>query len=167
MILSKNKSKKASWKHVPGNEKEIDNIHFIPHHAVIRNDQDTTKLRIIFDGSAKQERWNFLEWSLVEGPNFIPPIFYVLVMFQSHAIGLTVNIEKRFLYNEIKKADQDMLQYSWIQDPNSNKPEVQQLSFCLVFGLKPSPSILGGTVLHNLSKYWETEPEIVKVLKNL
>ena len=45
---------------------------------------------------------------------------------------------------------------------------MQQLQFCrLVFGLKPSPSILGGTVLHHISKYEETEPENIEVLKDL
>ncbi|XP_028400806.1 uncharacterized protein LOC114523939 [Dendronephthya gigantea] len=154
---------------VPENEKEIDNAHFIPHHGVIRNDRDTTKLRIVFDGSAKQEKdGSSLNDHLLNGPNFIPPIFDVLVKFRSYAVGLTADIEKAFLQIEVKKADRDKLRFLWIQDPKSSKPEVQQLRFCrLVFGLKPSPSILGGTVLHHLSKYQETDPKIVEVLKEL
>ena len=105
---------------------------------------------------------------LLNGPNFIPPIFDVLVKLRSHATGLTADIEKAFLHIEIKESDPDKLRFLWIKDPNSKELNVQQLRFCrLVSGLKPSPPILGGTVLHHISKYKETEPEIVEVLKDI
>ena len=154
---------------VPVEKEDNSATQYIPHHGVIRNDRDTTKLRIVFDGSAK-ERNNeqSLNDHLLNGPNFIPPIFDVLVQFRSHAIGLTADIEKAFLQIEIKESDRDKLRFLWIKDLNSNELKVQQLRFCrLVFGLKPSPSILGGTVLHHISKYQETESEIVEVLKDL
>lgn len=34
-------------------EKENENVHYLPHHAVIRRDRETTKLRIVYDGSAR------------------------------------------------------------------------------------------------------------------
>ena len=148
---------------VPVEREGNSETHYIPHHGVIRNDRDTTKLRIVFDGSAKEgNNEQSLNDHLLNGPNFIPPIFDVLVKFRAHAIGLTADIEKAFLQIEIKESDRDKLRFLWIKDPNSKELKVQQLRFCrLVFGLKPSPSILGGTVLHHISKYQETEPEIL------
>ena len=57
----------------------------MPHHGVVRKDRETSKLRIVFDGSAKQ---NVDEFSLIEpldeGPNYIPSLFDVLVKFRVH-----------------------------------------------------------------------------------
>ena len=36
---------------------EQNNVHFLPHFAVIRTDRETTRLRIVFDGSAKTANW--------------------------------------------------------------------------------------------------------------
>ena len=52
--------------------------HFLPHHGVIRKDRDTTKLRIVFDGSAKSNLGSHsLNDCLEKGPNLTPLIFNV------------------------------------------------------------------------------------------
>ena len=53
------------------NEKE--DVHYLPHHAVIQRDRETTKLRIVYDGSAKlPERTHSLNDCLETGPNYTP-----------------------------------------------------------------------------------------------
>ena len=41
---------------VPPSDKDQKNIHYLPHHGVIRKDKATTKLRVVYDGSAKTFR---------------------------------------------------------------------------------------------------------------
>ena len=57
--------------------------HYIPHHGIARNDRDTTKLRIVFDGSAKEKNnEGSLNNHLLNGPKLLPPIFDLLVTFR-------------------------------------------------------------------------------------
>ena len=51
-----------------------------------------------------------------------------------------------------------------MHDPKS---EIVEYRFCkLVFGLRPSPAILGSTIDHHLRLYENQNPEIVETLKN-
>lgn len=56
-------------------------IHFLPHHAVIKEDSKTTKVRPVFDASAKDELGNFLNSCLEAGPNLIELIPKLLIKF--------------------------------------------------------------------------------------
>ena len=61
--------------------------YFLLHHGVTREDKDITKLRIVFDGSAKAERSNYsLNECLEKGPNLTPLVFDVLLKFRIRCI---------------------------------------------------------------------------------
>ena len=128
--------------------KESEGVHYLPHHAVIRRDRETTKLRIVYDGSAKPpERNHSLNDCLETGPNYTPQLFDTLVKFRWHKIGMTADIEKAFLMVGINEADKDMLRFLWFKDPGKLNSEFVHLRFTrLVFGLRPSPAMLGSTI---------------------
>ena len=73
-------------------------VHYIPHHAVIRRDKETTKLRIVFDPSSKTEGVS-LNGCLNSGlcTCLVPNLFDVLLHFRCHQIALILDIEKAFL----------------------------------------------------------------------
>ena len=101
------------------------------------------------------------------GPNFTPHVFDILVKFRWNAIGITTDIEKAFLMIAIKKVDRDALCFLWFDDPNECHPKLTMFRFRrLVFGLRPSPSILGFTIKHHLAKYSQSETKLVEVLEN-
>ena len=151
-------------------EKENENVHYLPHHAVIRRDRETTKLRIVYDGSARPpERAHSLNDCLETGPNFTPQLFDTLVKFRWHRIGLTADIEKAFLMVGIRETDRDMLRFLWLKDPNDPNSEIAHFRFTrLVFGLRPSPAILASTIRHQLDALVSEEfkPEFIEALKN-
>ena len=146
--------------------KGINQVHYLPHLPVVRSDRSTTKVRVVYDGSAKSSESNLsLNDCLQKGPNLIPKLFKVLVRFHSYPIAVTANIEKAFLMIEIEESDRDMLRFLWFSDPFDVKGEIQHLRFTrLVFGLKPSPAILGNVIgLHCLN--FKTEyPDLVQLL---
>ena len=143
-------------------------VHYLPHHCIIRQDKQTTKLRIVYDGSAKtKEDRVSLNDCLETGPNLIPNLFNVLIAFRWHLVAVTADIEKAFLMIEIKPSDRDMLRFLWLKDPNNIESHISELRFTrLVFGLRPSPAILGSVISHHLDKYKSKYPEIIPSIKN-
>ena len=58
-------------------------IHYLPHHGVVRHGKQTTKLRVVYNGSAKTKMDPLsLNDCLKTGPNMIPRLFDVLVKFR-------------------------------------------------------------------------------------
>ena len=152
------------------NENRINNpkIHYLPHHAVVREDKTTTKVRKVFNGSAKLDSGDLsINECLERGPNLVPSLFDILVRFRSHPYALVADIEKAFHMISIKEEDRDSLRFLWLKSVEDGLSEVVVYRFCrLVFGLKPSPAILGATIKHHLSKYSTSEPKTTKVLEN-
>lgn len=142
-------------------------IHYMPHHGVIRENKATTKIRIVYDGSAHEgDDHTSINSCLRQGPNLIPSLFDILLRFRFHQVGLVADIEKAFLMIGIDTADRDSLRFLWFQDVMTEEnPKLVEYRFCrLVFGLKPSPAILGATILHHLAQ--QEQQEAVCVLKN-
>ena len=124
---------------------------------------------MVYDGSAKSPGNKYsLNYCLQVGPNHIPQLFDVLVKFRCDSIALTADIEKAFLMISTNEASKDMLRFLWFKRTSENIPEVIQLRFCrLVFGLRPSPSILGSTIRHHLDSCEKLNPELNNVIKLL
>ena len=58
-------------------------VHYMPHHAVVRHDKDTTKVRVVYDGSARSDGPS-LNDCLHAGPKFNQRIFDILLRFRLH-----------------------------------------------------------------------------------
>ena len=155
--------------YVPEGQKNEGKPHFICHHAVVRKDHDTTKLHIVFDGSAKSGPEELsLNDRLEVGENYMPSLFDTLLRFRSHAIAITADIEKAFLQIEINEADRNVLRFLWFDDVSKDNPSIVQLRWQrLAFGLRPAPSILGATIRKHISLFQEENPEVVNVLSRL
>ena len=60
-----------------------------------------------------------------------------------------------------------MLRFLWFKDINEPNPKVVEFRFCrLVFGLRPSPAILGATINHHLELYEDQHPEMVNTIRS-
>ena len=154
---------------IPETDYDKKGTFFLPHHPVIKTECDTTKIRVVFDGSSKEGNQKFcLNDQLQEGLNTIPNIFDVLIKFRSKPVALTGDIQSAFLQIAIDANDRDKLRFLWYDDLNSEQPKLVQFKFArLMFGLKPSPLISGCVVRHHVEKYENIEPEVVDEMKDL
>jgi hypothetical protein len=75
---------------------EFDSTHYLPHHGVIRREKLTTKVRVVFDGSAKHgDATLSINECLEKGPNLVPHLFDVLVKFRGFPIGVASAFRRR------------------------------------------------------------------------
>ena len=109
-------------------DKFNEDVHYSPHHAVLRCDRETTKVQVVYDGSAKSPGNNYsLNDCLQVGPNLTPQLFDVLIKFRSGLIALTADIEKAFIMVSMNKASKDMLGFLGFKNPIETTPGVLQL----------------------------------------
>ena len=132
---------------------------------MIRQDRETTKLRVVFDGSAKTDKSSAsINECLKKGPNLIPHLFDVVIKFRSYPIAVVADVEKAFHQIQIKPADRRMLRFLWFDNIDKEIPDIKQYQFRrLVFGLTSSPAILASTIKHHLDKFVEKEPDVTSL----
>lgn len=140
--------------------------HYIPHHAVIRQDKKTSKLRIVYDASARADGPS-LNDCLLTGQKFGQNIMDIILRFRVHNVALAADIEKAFLMISVSETDRDVLRFLWVDDVNKKEPEFITFRFTrVVFGVSSSPFLLNATVRHHLMKYSDVYPEVVKKISH-
>ncbi|KAK3745383.1 hypothetical protein QZH41_001421 [Actinostola sp. cb2023] len=131
-------------------------LHYIPHLPVFKLDSATTKMRIVYDASAKiSSKTLSLNDCLYTGPNLLQELSGILLKFRLHKIAFTADIEKAFLQIELNEEDRDATRFLWLKDANKSADDMKNLDvyrFCRVlFGAAPSPFLLGATIQHHLN----------------
>ena len=151
---------------VDQSHKPLGEVHYLPHHAVIRKDKSTTKLHIVYDASAKSTGCSLNE-CLHKGPKFYQKNLDILLRFHTYPIALTADIEKVFLMISVSEQDRDALRFLWVDNIYSKDPRILTLRFArVVFGLSASPFLLNATLQHHLHQYSSNHPEVVRLLVN-
>ncbi|XP_063984484.1 uncharacterized protein LOC135166291 [Diachasmimorpha longicaudata] len=115
---------------------EDENCFYLPHHAVVKETSLTTKVRVVFDGSAKGENHLSLNDTLMVGPTIQEDIFSLLARFCTHQYVITADIEKMYRQFWIRAEDR-RYQRIWWTDQDGNE-KVFQLN-TVTFGLSSAP----------------------------
>ena len=98
------------------NSGEPNKVHYSPHRAVVKENRETTKVRPVFDCSAKLKNEPSLNQCLYAGPCLLPKIFEILLRFRLRKIGIISDIEQAFLNVEVAKEHRDLLRFLWTKD---------------------------------------------------
>ena len=139
-------------------------VSYLPHQAVIRENVETTKVRIVFDASCKDKNTG-VSWNscLHKGPSLTPLIFDILLRFRTDKAVLVGDIEKAFLNIEIHPEDRDSLRFLWVSNIHDKEPQMKVYRYrSVVFGISSSPFLLNAVIRHHLNKYREVGPEFTR-----
>ena len=128
-------------------------IHYLPHHAVFKSQSSTTKLRIVFDASAKSKQADLsLNDCLLKGPTSLQDLPGILHRFRLNEVALIADIEKAFLQIGLHPSDKDVCRFLWLEDPTSHDlRNITTYRFRRVpFGIISSPFLLNATIKHHI-----------------
>ena len=94
----------------------VGEVIYLPHKEVIKEGRSTTKLRIVFDASAKYNGTPSLNEVLYKGPCLNADLYSLLLKFCIYQIAITADIEKAYLQISINEEHRDFLRFLWYSD---------------------------------------------------
>ena len=137
---------------------------YIPHKAVVRETAATTKVRIVYDASAKvNPDAPSLNDCLYAGPPLQNRLWDVLIQQRAYPVVVSGDIAKAFLQVRIREGDRDALRFHW-RDNNEQLVKVYRFTRAL-FGLTSSPFLLGGVLEAHLETWAAQYPEESDLLR--
>ena len=146
-------------------EVELGKVSYRPHREVLRPDKETTKLRIVFDASAKNNGPS-LNDCLDSGPSLLPLLYDILLRFRAKNVVLIGDIVKAFLNISGATDHRDTMRFLWVDDVQSKDPKLVVYRIARVcFGAVCSPFCLNAVVQHHILKF-ENDKEFVDNVKN-
>lgn len=110
--------------------------YIIPHHAVLKPDSSSTKLRVVFDGSCKTTTGYSLNDILMVGPVVQEDLFTTLLAFRSNKYAITADICKMYRQCDLDAFDRNFQCILWRDSPNEVL-KLFQLN-TVTYGLAPS-----------------------------
>ena len=99
-------------------KKPPNEVFYFPIHAVYKTSSATTKVRAVFDASAKSTTGVSLNDSLFVGPTVHSPLIDVLMRFRLHKIAITTDVSKMYRAIELVDKDRDLHRFIWRSEPS-------------------------------------------------
>ena len=135
------------------------NSWFIPHFPVLRPDKSTTKVRIVFDASAKHDGIS-LNDAIEQGPPLQSDLFDVMTRFRRHSVAIGCDIQEMYLQVGIPASDRCFHRFLWRS--RFDQP-IQAYEFNrLVFGINASPFLAQCVAKHNAEQFPLASQTILK-----
>ena len=114
-------------------------IHYISHHAVVRPENKSTPLRIVFNSSAVYDG-HILNDYWYKGPDLLNNLFGVTLRFRENPIAISGDISKMYHMVSIPLPDQHVHRFVWRNCETEKEPDTY-VKTVLTFGDRPAPAM--------------------------
>lgn len=142
----------------------VGNTTYLPHKEVIKNESSTTKVRIVYDASAKLREQPSLNEVLYTGPCLNPELYQLLLIFRTYPIAITADIKQAYLQISVEEEDRDMLRFLWFKNLfNDENSVLCKYRFTrVIIGATCSQFLLNATLEAHTRRYEQEDPNFVK-----
>ncbi|XP_060520808.1 uncharacterized protein LOC132698632 [Cylas formicarius] len=134
--------------------------YYLPHHAVKNEGSSTTRLRVVYDGSAQSDSGVSLNDLQFSGPRIQEDIISILLRFRQHEVAFCADIAKMYRQVWVREDQRYLQRILWRENP-AEEVKVYNLN-TVTFGLTSSP-FLAVRCLQELAKNCE-QTQISKVI---
>lgn len=110
---------------------------YLPHHAVIKNTSTTTKLRVVFDASARSSSGISLNDKMLTGPTIQQDLWTILLRWRKHKFAFTADIEKMYRQIMITPEHQQFQRILW--RPDRMRPIQEHVLTTVTYGTNSAP----------------------------
>ncbi|CAH2102097.1 unnamed protein product [Euphydryas editha] len=120
-------------------ESEVDNPYavYLPHHAVVREEKETTKVRVVFDASCKGVNNISLNDTLLVGPRLQQDLRHILMRWRAHSFCVVADLKQMYRQVLVDERDADFQRILWCPEPG--KPIQHFRILRLTFGTACAP----------------------------
>ncbi|XP_043263445.1 uncharacterized protein LOC122403778 [Colletes gigas] len=118
------------------NAQDLNEGYYLPHHGVTKITIETTKLRVVFDGSAPTTTGISLNDTLHVGPKIQDDLLHILLRFRCHQYVLTGDIEKMYRQFMVRPEDRKYQRILWRD--STGQIRTYELN-TVTFGLSAAP----------------------------
>ena len=94
--------------------------YYLPTHGVTKESSSTTKLRVVFDASAKTSTGTSLNDLLAIGPTLHPTLDKILIKFRTYRVAVSGDITK--MYREVLLSPPDRQLHRFLWRPHPDQP---------------------------------------------
>ena len=142
---------------VPPDDPPPSELYYLPMHAVMKDSSTSTKLRVVFDGSAITSSGTSLNQSLLVGPTIQPTLSNILLKFRCHPVALNADISKMYREVLLHPDDRNLHRFVWRASPTD---PLQDFRMCRVtFGVSASPYLAVRTLQQTARDHGEGYPD--------
>lgn len=143
-------------------ETRTENCVYLPHHAVIREDKETSRTRVVFDASCKGNNGVSLNDALLIGPQLIEELRAIMLRWRKHKIAFIADIEKMYRQIRIERNQTDYQRIVWRSDPTEPLGEYRLLT--VTFGTSCAPYLAVKTLRRTAMDEGSNFPEAKRII---
>ena len=130
--------------------------YYMPVHSVLKETSSTTKVRAVFDASARTTSHYSLNDILAVGPTLHPTIDKILLRFRLYPVALSSDIAK--MYREVLLHPEDQPYHKYIWRASTEQPWKEYQMTRVTFGVAASPYLAVKTLQQVAADHGEEHP---------